>query len=90
MIVTANTENCLAIMDSFCYGSVLILTILRFSFVDRWSVRHMLTEFLMVAILVYLQLTDHYAGVWSMCAAIISLIGTKNVAKVMLPKHNLC
>ena len=44
----------------------------------RWSVRHMLTEFLMVAILVYLQLTDRYAGVWSMCAAIISLIGRKS------------
>jgi hypothetical protein len=49
----------------------------------------MLTEFLMVAILVYLQLTDHYAGVWSMCAAIISLIGTKSFTKVMLPKYDL-
>ena len=35
----------------------------------------MLTEFLMVAILVYLQFTDRYAGIWSMSAAIISLIG---------------
>jgi hypothetical protein len=29
----------------------------------------------MVAILVYLQFSDRYAGIWSMSAAIISLIG---------------
>lgn len=51
----------------------------------RWSVRHMLTEFLMVAILVYLQLSDHYAGVWSMSAAIISLIGKRSPDSNILP-----
>lgn len=67
-------------MHFFSDWSVLTLCMLCFSLFGRWSVRHMLTEFLMVAILVYLQLTDRYAGVWSLGAAVISLVGTKSFA----------
>lgn len=79
-------------MHCFHEWSALNLTTFFFSFFCRWSVRHMLTEFLMVAILVYLQLTDHYAGVWSMCAAIISLVGPWSFTSVIFPKklYDLC
>ena len=50
-----------------------------FTLLNRWSARHMFTEFFLGAVLVYLQLTDERAGRWSAAAAILSLVGTCSV-----------
>ena len=42
---------------------------------SRWSLRHMLTELLVVGLLIYLALQDYFIGIWCTIAAAISLFG---------------
>jgi hypothetical protein len=51
------------------------LIVLRSDSIDRWSVRHMLLEVLVTALLIYLQFLDRSVGLWAMSAAIVSLVG---------------
>jgi hypothetical protein len=42
---------------------------------NRWSVRHMLVEFLAILLLTYLQFEDRNLTLWALCAAVVSLVG---------------
>lgn len=47
---------------------------------NRWSVRHMLVEFLAILLLTYLQFEDRNLTLWALSAAVVSLVGKFSMA----------
>jgi hypothetical protein len=51
------------------------LTVQLLSTLYRWSVRHMLVEFLAILLLTYLQFADRNLTLWALSAAVVSFVG---------------
>lgn len=76
----------------FCYldtNSIYrSLTFQLLSNSNRWSVRHMLVEFLAILLLTYLQFEDRNLTLWALSAAVVSLIGKISMANLPQPEQD--
>ena len=89
----AISENRFWFLSSlFCYlntNSIYrSLTFQLLSNSNRWSVRHMLVEFLAILLLTYLQFEDRNLTLWALSAAVVSLVGKISMAYLPQPEQD--